>query len=329
VFTVSGDNLLSARSSAIYADVFDQGHWSGWFPWAGGSMLGYLFSSSPATSSWGPGRMELFINGYNQSTGAFALLHTWADNGAWSGSWEVLGTGLMQGHPAAVSWGPGRTDVFVRGGGNELDHKWFDNGHWSSGWEDLGGSLTSSPTVSSGAVCYLNVFVRNQNGGLSQRSFWPSGWGPWWDLDSNTISASPAVVETPGYIHVFARAPGAKTLLYKNWTNQWWSGWRGLLNITDQYGLMSEPAVIVWTPPPPMTQVPNVYLDDLGTAEDLITQAGLVPVYGSSDDNCLADAGYVVRQSPAQSSIVPVGSTVTLRVSSGYDRFGNLCFPNA
>ncbi len=255
LFDSNGDDLRQANSSAIYSDVFNNGHWSGWFPWSGQTVLGYLLSSAPATTSWGPGRMELFINGYNQSNGAIALLHTWADNGVWSGKWEVLGTGLMQGHPAATSSGSGRDDVFVRGGGNELDHKWFANGHWSSGWENLGGDLAYSPTAGSGGDGW-DVYALNPAGGLSTLDYRSWGYWGWFDLDSNTISASPAVAWTPGVLHVFARSPGGTSLLYKTW-NQWWSGWSGLFSVTDPYGAISEPTAIVWdsimssTPPPP------------------------------------------------------------------------------
>src|SRR5207245_2400307 len=46
-------------------------------------------------------------------------------------------TPILQGDPAAVSWGANRIDIFVRGTDNALWHKWWDN-YWSS-WENLGG----------------------------------------------------------------------------------------------------------------------------------------------------------------------------------------------
>lgn len=41
----------------------------------------------------------------------------------WSG-WESLG-GTLTSAPAAVSWGPNRIDVFVKGTDNALWHKWW------------------------------------------------------------------------------------------------------------------------------------------------------------------------------------------------------------
>ncbi len=44
--------------------------------------------------------------------------------------WENLLGDLTSG-PAVCSWGPGRIDVFVRGGDdNALWHKWWDGATW-------------------------------------------------------------------------------------------------------------------------------------------------------------------------------------------------------
>jgi hypothetical protein len=74
-------------------------------------------------------------------------------------------------NPAAVSWGPNRLDLFVRGADNQLYHKWFD-GSWH-GWKALGGTLASAPTVSTWGPGRLDVFARganNQRGLLGSRA---------------------------------------------------------------------------------------------------------------------------------------------------------------
>jgi hypothetical protein len=82
--------------------------------------------SYPALSTRGPGLVELFIVAKQQSfpgnpgDGEINLAHTWSDriddsSVVWSEDWESLGTGWLKGSPAAISWGPGRTDVFVVG----------------------------------------------------------------------------------------------------------------------------------------------------------------------------------------------------------------------
>ena len=52
-----------------------------------------------------------------------AMWHKWFD-GTWR-NWESLG-GLIDNEPGAVSWSPGRIDVFARGMDNALWHRWFD-----------------------------------------------------------------------------------------------------------------------------------------------------------------------------------------------------------
>src|SRR5262245_13368926 len=69
--------------------------------------------------------------------------------------------------PAAVSWGPGRIDVFVRGSDNALWHKWFEN-QWS-GWESLGGSITSAPDVASWGAGRLDVFARGSDNSMMHK----------------------------------------------------------------------------------------------------------------------------------------------------------------
>ena len=201
---------------------------TGWY-----SFQGYRFNwdSYPAMSSWGPGRVELFMNTTRDSDGAIALLHTWADNGVWSGTWENLGTGLMHGSPAAVSWGGGRTDVFVRGGGNELAHKSFANGAWSRGWEDLGGNMTSDPAVTSSGPDRLLVFARGPDGHM-WNTWYNHGWGGWGDLGgwlgaSNTLSATSRAIDA---VDVFVFGSDQTTLFQRSY-DYWNGGWKDFQNI--------------------------------------------------------------------------------------------------
>jgi hypothetical protein len=57
----------------------------------------------------------VFVRGTNTH-----LMHRWYSGGVWS-AWQDLGGELQAGSsPAAVSWGPDRIDLFVRGLDNEL-----------------------------------------------------------------------------------------------------------------------------------------------------------------------------------------------------------------
>lgn len=202
----------------------------------------WIINSDPAVASWGPGRLDVFIVAQSANSGGYGLLHTWADNNTWANKWEVLGTGYLQGNPAATSVGPGGLDVFVRDSANELVHKWFANGSWHSGWDDQGGVLTSSPTASTGTGGGWDVYARNASGGLENRSYRSWGYWGWVDVDSNTISSAPALAETPGYFHLFALDANGH-MVYNHWFNQWWFGW----SLFDSSVWSYAPAAVGWT----------------------------------------------------------------------------------
>jgi hypothetical protein len=205
----------------------------------------WLADSYPALSSWGVGDTELFINA-RRSDGAIGLLHTWQINGEWSDHWELLGTGLMQGSPTAVSWARGRTDVFVRGGGNELSHKWFANGKWSSGWENLGGYQTASPAAISRNAGLLQVFVRGGDGALWTR-FFTGLWSNWESLGGYIGDGTSPTAAARSYVYAEAFVLGADRLtLFQNSFNQYY-GWAGFV-ARDPYAVW--PAALAWRPLP-------------------------------------------------------------------------------
>jgi hypothetical protein len=91
------------------------------------------------------------------------MWHKWWNGAAWSG-WEDLG-GVIDGAPAAVSWGPNRIDCFARGMNNHMWHKWWNGAAWS-GWEDLGGVITAGPAAASWTVNRLDCFVKGGDNSL-------------------------------------------------------------------------------------------------------------------------------------------------------------------
>lgn len=225
----------------------------------------YTFISDAAVTSWGPGRMDLFI--YARSTlspTGVSLLHTWATNSIWSGQWEVRGTGSMQGNPSAVSWGAGRIDIFARGGGNELAHEWYDsgNGGWH-GWENLGGSLASAPSVASWGPGHLDVFARADTGDLIHKWFlndqWYSGWQDLGCCLAGDVT-NPVATVSQGYPTVDVFVTGTQHDLYrKRWDGSTWSDWQFLdhsLDITDIAAIFWVPFAPVQDPPTP-TPDPN------------------------------------------------------------------------
>ena len=81
--------------------------------------------------------MDLFCNGLD-----FMVYHKYFDSGAWGPSvtdWESLG--VTPTFITAVSWGPGRLDLFTILGPSAVLHKYFDSGAWGpsmTDWESLG-----------------------------------------------------------------------------------------------------------------------------------------------------------------------------------------------
>ena len=87
------------------------------------------FQNSPAMSSWGIGRLDVFLRSapYGRLSGAdCALWHLWANQGQWQG-WETLG-GRITSDPGAASGavpGINGIDVFTRGNDLNLWHLSF------------------------------------------------------------------------------------------------------------------------------------------------------------------------------------------------------------
>jgi hypothetical protein len=199
-----------------------------------GSVIHNFAGSSPAISSLQPGQLDVFSVMRNRSTGALELAHSWIIvplsyvwYGLGSNPWEILGTGNLQGAPAAVSWAPGRLDVFVRGFQGEIEHKWFDNWQWSSGWDNLGGFLTSSPTVASPGPGRLNIFARGGDGHLWSIYF-AGAWSGWGDLGEflPENSTPTATSRAPMTLDIFAFHYWTARQLSFDPNGGGWSPWR-------------------------------------------------------------------------------------------------------
>jgi hypothetical protein len=266
------DNSFSASTSAIiWQNIWSNNSWSeNWQQVPGDFENGllyidcglftkcpYIILSDPTVSSWGPGRMDLFVyaedNGHNLD-----LLHTWADNSTWSDTWENLGsvttnpTPIQLGiHPSAVSWGSGRVDVFAHSVNNTVLHKWFDNGQWSNGWEDLGGSVLDSPSAVSWLPGFLEVFTRDTNNHLTYELYGGGFWSGWGTPTNFTLNTAPGAVAIPGStVHVFTIS--GQDLLRQTDSpvgnpNGWSSDW--VHYACDCLSPSSyAPTAVVWTP---------------------------------------------------------------------------------
>jgi hypothetical protein len=92
------------------------------YAWLRFANLGGVFDGQPASVSWGPGHLEIFIHGNDG-----AIWHKWWDNG-WFG-WESLG-GDFSSSPNAISWGLGHLNVFVKDNSGVVWQTWWNNDHW-------------------------------------------------------------------------------------------------------------------------------------------------------------------------------------------------------
>ena len=112
---------------------------------------------------------------------------------------------MLNSDPTAVSWGPNRIDVFVRGSDNGLWHKAWDGGSWS-GWDGRGGTLTAAASASSCANGHLDVFVRGTDNALWRQGFDGSSWSGWSSVGGNWTSGPSAVCRRgTAVIDLFAR----------------------------------------------------------------------------------------------------------------------------
>jgi hypothetical protein len=158
---------------------------AGWEPIGGGE-----FTQSPAVTSWGPGRLDIF------STKSDGLLyHNWYDGTGWQQEWEQRGTGQVTFKPSAVSWGPDRIDVFAIGTDKAMYQLTYDAGTWSD-WQSIGGGfLQAGPGVSSWGAGRLDVFGRGLDEMLWHRWFDGTNWSPSWEQQgSGTFIKAPAAV---------------------------------------------------------------------------------------------------------------------------------------
>lgn len=102
------------------------------------------------------------------------LFHWWFNHGAWEGADAIGGVLAPASSPCAVSWGPGRLDVFaVDGDTAVLQHFWWPmaGGGWH-GPESLGGALTGSPSAVSWASGRIDVFGKGVDSGELQHWWW-------------------------------------------------------------------------------------------------------------------------------------------------------------
>jgi spore germination protein YaaH len=146
--------------------------------------------------------------------------------------------GVVTSGADASSWGPNRSDVFVRGTDGAIYHRGTDGAGWG-GWESLGGVATSDPAAVAWGSNRIDLFVRGTDLALYHR-VWNGIWHPWESL-GGVLTSSPAVASwSDNRLDVFVR--GTDNALYHRVWNGVWNGWEGLGG-----SLASDPAAVSWS----------------------------------------------------------------------------------
>ena len=78
----------------------------------------------------------------------------------------------------AVSWGPGRIDLFWVDEDSSLVHRAYHDGDWGQP-ESLGGTLISPPAATAWAVDQIQVFAIFPDGQLWNRYWDGARWHDW------------------------------------------------------------------------------------------------------------------------------------------------------
>jgi hypothetical protein len=216
-------------SMAVYARGPDGAIYSssrvpaGWTTW---SSLGGTFDSGPGVAVYGGGA-HVFARGLEGSE------WHWGTAG-----WHSIG-GAVTSAPAATQLrGTDQLWVFVRGADYAIWYSRFSPASGWTPWESLGGSLGSGPAVVSRADGIIDLFARNTNGEVVQRTWFGDHWTTDWYSLGDYASAAPAVTtHGPDNVEVFVRGREGE-LWRKTWTPAGWSGWTRI----DPTVLNSAPA---------------------------------------------------------------------------------------
>ncbi|GAB3926757.1 hypothetical protein GCM10029976_021940 [Kribbella albertanoniae] len=202
----------------------------GWGNWASLGNCQYG-CHSPAASSWGFTRLDVFALSRD-----FELIQTTRADGLWSGWKPVDGSPKLRMRSlAAVSWGPGRIDVFGVGDtatyGGPLWQVTYADGAWSD-WKNLGGEWNGNIAVSSWGPNRLDVFASEklnpEDPQLTKswhRTYTTAGWSDWTVLADRGFVQG-AVSTKPGQIDIVA--VDNQVVQHRRFADNAWSSWTPL-----------------------------------------------------------------------------------------------------
>jgi len=203
------DTFVVGTDHQLYHKAWDTNQWlpsSGDYEYLGGLVRD---GSSPATTSWGPDRLDIAVVGLDRQ-----LYHKAWDGNHWlpaPTAYESLGGAARDGSsPAIVSRGPGRLDIFAVGQDQGLDHKAWESTRWlpsPTGFEHLGGVIAdgSSPSATSWGDSRVSAFVVGTDQGLYHKSWDGTRWWDYENLGGSIVAGnSPTATSwAPGRMDIF------------------------------------------------------------------------------------------------------------------------------
>jgi hypothetical protein len=157
-----------------------------------GKPSGVTVASDPVLVSTGPDKLHILVRGSDNN-----LYQKSRTSNGWGGWVSRGGNGTLRGTPAAASLLDGNMHVFSNSATGELIQSVVTGTSWS-GWFTVGGgacclAANSSPTVAYPNAGRLDVLVRGTDNRLRWKRWKPSGWLPFKDLGSLTLSNPSAV----------------------------------------------------------------------------------------------------------------------------------------
>ncbi|EMY77533.1 hypothetical protein LEP1GSC060_0164 [Leptospira weilii serovar Ranarum str. ICFT] len=169
---------------------------------------------------------------------------------------------------SAVSWGPDRLDLFVRGIDGRMYHKYWDRSYWSKDWEDLGGQILGTPSAVSWGKNRLDIFARGLDGRVWHKYWDGSQWNAYdWDPfgEQEIVGVPNAIAYAQDRLDVLAL--GTDGAVWLNWLTVSTSGnWSSLGNPGKGIFASQSPNAIALKPAPGsgLTQV-HVHIFVIGT----------------------------------------------------------------
>jgi len=217
VFAIGEGNGLNTMSW----NTSNQADWGSWIP------LGGSFSTKimPSAVSWGKGRIDVFAVGKRDGILYRRFLDKNATNWQPFYGFENLG-GKLTGRPIVVTWGPGRLDVFARGGDGGLWHMFMKEGLWSD-WHWLGADIRGEPAAVSCAKDRIDVFVWGEDFHYYSKGFDGTNWSPaegFKPMGGGEFGGPPKVItRSEGVIDLFGYSSRG-SVMHRSWDKKTF-GW--------------------------------------------------------------------------------------------------------